>query len=105
MEVPRTMAQRWKQFGAPTRVEFDEGLEIRVPHQGVASQRLFCEVPVVGFEKRDPGTVMLCYGFDESHERIGGFDPFLSGHARRTINKKIEIAALPIRRHIVRALS
>jgi hypothetical protein len=60
------MAQRGKQFGAAACAEFGKGLEIRVPHQGVAPQGLFREIPVTGFEKRDPDPVMLCYGFDES---------------------------------------
>src|SRR5437879_320285 len=96
------MAQRRKQFGAPTRAKFAKGSEIRVPQQGVATQGLFRKVPVGGFEKRDPDTVMLCYGFDKSDESIGGFGPFLSGHAPRTINKKIEVASLPGRWHVVR---
>ena len=76
-------------------------MEIRFPQQGVALQGLFRKVPVGGFKKRDPDTVMLRCCFDESNERIGGFGPFLSGHAPRTVNKKIEIAALPVRRHVV----
>ena len=87
----------------PPRADFDKGLEIRVPQQGIAPQRLFREVPVAGFEKRDPDTVMPRRGFDESNERIRGFGPFLSGHASRTINKKIEVAALPVRWHLVRS--
>src|SRR5262245_12641358 len=75
----------------------------RVPQQGVAPQGLFRKVPVGGFEKRDPYTVMLRCCLDESDERIGGFGPFLSGHAPRTITKKIEIASLPDRRHVFRS--
>src|SRR5689334_20545304 len=97
------MAQRGKQFGAAARAEFGKGLEIRVLQQVVTPQRLFREVSVVGFEKRDPNTVMLCYCLDESQERIGGSGPFFSGHAARTIDQKIEVAALSDHRHVVRS--
>src|SRR5260221_10669540 len=95
------MAQRRKQFGAPTRAKFGKGSEIQVLQQGVATQGLFRKVEVGGFEKRNPDTVMLRCCFDESDERIGGFSSFLRRRTPPTINKKKKIAAVPVPRHHV----
>jgi hypothetical protein len=55
----KVMAQRGKQLSASTCAEFGKGLEIRVPQQGVVPQGVSRKIPVVGFEKRNPDTVML----------------------------------------------
>src|SRR5260221_9933818 len=96
------MAQRRKQFGAPTRAKFGKGSEIQVLQQGVATQGLFRKVEVGGFEKRNPDTVMLRCCFDESDERIGGFFSFFPRPAPPTIKKKKKIPSFPGPPHIRR---
>jgi hypothetical protein len=71
----QNVLQRGQQFGATIRAEFREGLEIRVSQQRVALQRLLGEVPVAGFEERDPDAVTLGCRLNEFYERLGGFGP------------------------------
>ena len=83
MWLRRRVENRWPQRGKQFRPTFGaeprDGLEIWILQQRVALQRLLGEVPVAGFEERNPDAVTLGCRLDKFYEGLGGFGPLLSG--------------------------
>ena len=94
-----------QQFSAAACAECGDRLKIRVSEQRIAFQGPLSEIPVVRFKKSNPDSVILRCGMGEGDKRLGGFIPFLSGHAFGTINEEISVITLPAFRHLIRAPS